>query len=324
MSSGRSKTGARKGRQEASGLEALLSLASAAEYNPDSSKSKSKARFKTRVPVNQVGAKGQKRSRTYNTNTQRRITLSRQGSKRKYRAQDHSTSNSGVTEGPGYCAVGNAPPLLKAKNSTRHAAIAYFIYYQQRKSMMKCIGPEGQPPLSLDPTLEARLLKERTEWMKRTDPEPHVEVNPDGTKAPRHYRLDYPAGTVNKRRDHPSAVTQARNARGVKAYDYENRGFNSQSHNPDSWRAETYYESKMTEDPYYGRGRMERKIPPPPPPPPLLSTSSTDVRGTVRSNGRLGERQQLRQNEAQAYTTRTQKQMYQQAQLDSMQSSRMY
>ncbi|GAB5370355.1 hypothetical protein AAMO2058_001485600 [Amorphochlora amoebiformis] len=136
--------------QEASGLEALLSLANAAEETGKESESK-----------------GTKRPRPPDLSIQRK------------RVQRPNTKSEGpvITEGPGFCSVGNAPRIIKAKNSMRHVAIAYYIYYQQRKSMMECGGPSGvAAPVSLDPTLEARLLKERTEWMKRNSQQPQTEV----------------------------------------------------------------------------------------------------------------------------------------------------
>uniref|UniRef100_A0A7S2XEE1 Uncharacterized protein n=1 Tax=Lotharella oceanica TaxID=641309 RepID=A0A7S2XEE1_9EUKA len=134
--SSKGKSGGGKG--EASGLEALLSLANAAEYE---------------VPPKDKESKGTKRSRPPDLSIQRK---------------GNHPSSSSVPDGPGFCEVGRAPRMHQAKNCTRHVAIAYYIYYQQRKSMMQCVGPSGMAvPVSLDPTLEARLLKERTEWMKR-------------------------------------------------------------------------------------------------------------------------------------------------------------
>ena len=47
-------------------------------------------------------------------------------------------------------------------------AIAYYIFYQQRHHLLSSVGPDSNYaaryllPFSLDPTFEARLLKERS------------------------------------------------------------------------------------------------------------------------------------------------------------------
>mmetsp|Transcript_4222 Transcript_4222/g.6275 ORF Transcript_4222/g.6275 Transcript_4222/m.6275 type:complete len:167 (-) Transcript_4222:124-624(-) len=121
------------------GLEALLSLAQAAAASESP----------------KVEGKGTKRPRPTDLSIRRK----------RVRAKGEGP----IVEGPGFCKVGNAPPMHQSKHSTRHVSAAYYIYYQQRKSMREITGPQGQTiPVSLDPTLEARLLKERTEWVKRS------------------------------------------------------------------------------------------------------------------------------------------------------------
>jgi len=150
------KKGGKKGSSAASGLEALLSLASAAENEGPKD-----------GEANPQGAKRPRPPDNANLSTQQRKRGLQRGG---LQPKNLANSSSSLSDGPGYCGVGRAPPMHRAKHCTRHVAIAYYIYYQQRKSMMQCVGPSGKAvPVSLDPTLEARLLKERTEWMKRNN-----------------------------------------------------------------------------------------------------------------------------------------------------------
>jgi len=152
----------RKGKSgHASGLEALLSLANAAEIEEEPP-----LKEKRRSELESEG-KGTKRSRPQLQLQRKKCPLK---SERNGNTKD--TTISGAPHGPGFCAVGCAPTIEKAKHCLRHTAIAYFIYYQQRKSMTQCVSPGGKTAahVSLDPTLEARLLKERTKWMKNTKP----------------------------------------------------------------------------------------------------------------------------------------------------------
>eukprot|EP00474_Spongospora_subterranea_P008828 CRZ09286.1 hypothetical protein [Spongospora subterranea] len=62
---------------------------------------------------------------------------------------------------------------------SRHVAIAYFIYYQQRAALIKQQGGRGSQVI-MDPTLEARRLKEKSEWLKRSQ----ASMGPDTSAVP--------------------------------------------------------------------------------------------------------------------------------------------
>ncbi|XXQ31759.1 Uncharacterized protein PBTT_02217 [Plasmodiophora brassicae] len=77
-------------------------------------------------------------------------------------AQPSVTAATGATGSRAYASV------MPAHNRcSRHVAIAYYIYYQQRAALMKQQGARATQVI-MDPTLEARRLKEKSEWLKRT------------------------------------------------------------------------------------------------------------------------------------------------------------
>jgi hypothetical protein len=75
--------------------------------------------------------------------------------------------------------VNTAPASVPhIRNCARHVAIAYYVYYQQKMAAVSTVGINiPKPALELDPTAEARKLKERTEWIKKPEAE-QINDNP--------------------------------------------------------------------------------------------------------------------------------------------------
>jgi len=148
--------------------------------------------------------------------------------------------------------------MHQAKNCTRHVAIAYYIYYQQRQSMMQCVGPSGKAvPVSLDPTLEARLLKERTEWMKRNQ-----QHQSDAMAAAQPSELagggdEHPQGGRSYRHE------QEDDLRGARERAYKQQRVEEERVRDPYWHREMYYgrEPGMMQEPYYeqivGPGKVQ-------------------------------------------------------------------
>ena len=96
--------------------------------------------------------------------------VKQRGSRPAIEAPMGATAAQGKPAASGSSHQSTRPRLHESSTNFRHVSIAYSIYYQQHQSMFGCVSPSGRGEISLDPTLEARLLKERTEWMKRSQP----------------------------------------------------------------------------------------------------------------------------------------------------------
>eukprot|EP00479_Gromia_sphaerica_P010198 TRINITY_DN4602_c0_g1_i1.p1 TRINITY_DN4602_c0_g1~~TRINITY_DN4602_c0_g1_i1.p1 ORF type:complete len:184 (-),score=24.97 TRINITY_DN4602_c0_g1_i1:181-732(-) len=97
---------------------------------------------------------------------QAQAVLYAQGQKAQYQMANYAKNGApaGGQRGAGYPAMSRC---------ARHVAIAYHIYYRQNSEQVEhskknLHNSAQQMAPHLDPTLEARRLKERTEWLKRS------------------------------------------------------------------------------------------------------------------------------------------------------------
>eukprot|EP00808_Paulinella_micropora_P008965 g17936.t1 len=66
---------------------------------------------------------------------------------------------------PRHVAPRRRRPTISRRTAERHVEIAYFIYYKHRQAMQGSQqAMPGPPAFNTDPTLEARRIRERSEW----------------------------------------------------------------------------------------------------------------------------------------------------------------